>query len=792
MHVSMIQNHPDYTPYLLASRIAGSTGVGKVSYDPTGSEGRRFLGKRNSYIVEQGIVIRSGVGGYDCSVKVGMYEVPCNILVSQTSQGFGVSRGEIPVEGTVVFVLMKEGSSACGWIIGSAPRSQHLASNDSDPVSLFENYPTGGELENPYLDNSAYYIPYKGSEYTGRLWSNAERPQDIVPGDSLLINENHCGVTTTLFDVELSGGNSFVRVGRLDDEIKIRSTNFTKWTNHEALSEFNDGGYISSEGRNYSYQGELLGTKGLEGPRYELPKDTEGKEPRPRSRWWKGFLGNIFSWFTVRARETPKTDDETLVSVHGSQGGNIMVRSTGGISLEKYPKIPIPKRLVEPWDPKGDREVETTHEPFRPFKVEDPHSRGIAEASRMAWEQRTMYRRFDELKKDFEVKNEKDVNVPGDQDKDPMGSTEIEQSKYATRKAGVFIGEDGSVIIRDAWGSEITMIGGNVTISTPGNIISTANKDIVSIARNSVVIRGVRAAEMSSDEGDTRVHAKKLLTMAGGSNESPGGVLVESIGSPPAVSAPPEAGSSAFIGGVVLRSKTAGVLISGKNAYVNGEDNVFVWGGPDGSTREGNVFLNGKNTIMTGAKLVAGIVEETTYLATENFAGLLSPNSALVWGGDGAMIINGDQIPILWSGSASPPDMSGIKEIWSILQDSGIEDPYTWDNVCANAVYTFRTAVQAMTNSGIEPWEKNGTFTLYEPYWQIMHDVGDPMAIGNPYTPEPKEVYGTKCWPGKGPITDGNFVKYGDGNIEEGFSKPREALKDSVSLKIDKMSEFKV
>ena len=772
----------------IASKIAAASGSGPVRYDPTGGFARQRLAQDRGNRIEMGLVIRSGCGGYDCSVKIGYDSVACMVLSKNVAQAFGVSAGSVPVAGSYVLVLLIGGSRKIGYVIGTIPLSWRVKSNGLDKLLMSASCPN--EKFDAYNDVRKSYLPFQGGpKHSDQIFAGSNRPRDINPGESTEVNENRVGVTENMYSVELSGGASYVRVDRMDDEIRMRSTNFQKWTNQEFDWEFNDGGYVSAEGRNYSYQGELLGAEGLKGPGYKKSEDAKDKEPRPRTRWWKGFLGNLFSWFVVRARQTPESDDETLVSVHASQGGNIMVRSTGGISLERYPKIPVPKRLKQPWDPSADKEKDVTHEPFKPFEVDDPHSRGIVESSKVAWEQKTMYQRFDELKKDFEVRDEQDVQPPGDKDRDPKGSEEIKQAEMANRKAGVYVGEDGSVIIRDAWGSEIVMVGGNILLNTAGNIIHTANKDIVSIARQSVVIRGTEAAEMSSEEGDTRIHAKKLVNVCGGTDQSVGGVLIESLGTT-VVDAGPKAGRSAILAGVVIKCEEGGVSLDGKNTYVTGLDNVFITGGPNGGTREGNIFIDGKNTIMTGADLVAGIVETSSFLSTKDVSLLVSPGTSFVWGGS-AMIMNGDEVPILWDSAGSPPDLSDLKEAWTLLQDSEIIEPYDWDNIVANACFSFRTATQARTNIGIEPWQPNDSFTLYEPYWQVMHDVGDPLAVGSPYHPKAESVHGSKCWPCVGPIDGGVFVTYGYGNIEKGLSKKRDSLDPYVGLIRGSMGEFK-
>ena len=781
------------------SLVSSVSDTGAIEYDPTGGYARRRILSSVSNTIVTGIVVRSGCGTYDCAVKVGKFSVPCVVTGRTVSKAFGVTQGSVPVEGSFVLVVIPSGIFSVGYVIGVIPQKWGIVPNGIDEVKQPASHPQ--ERWDPYNDNSSSYLPFKpGDKREDKILATSNRFTDIHPGESSDTNENNCGLNETMYSAELTGGASFVRVSRIDDEIRMRSTNFQKWTDPEFQWDFNDGGLLSVEGRNYSYQGEHAGTQGLQGPGYERPKDTDDKEPRPRIRFWKSFLGNVLSWFCVRARSKKYAEDEeTLISVHASQGGNIMVRSTGGVSIEKYPRIPVPLRNRMPWDPQGDREVQTTHEAFKKFVIEDPHSRGIAESSKMAWEQRTMYRRFDELKKDFRVKNEPEIEAPGDDDKDPFGSQELDQKRYEKHKGGVFVGEDGSVIIRDAWGSEIVMLGGNVLINTPGNVITTANKDIVSIARRSAVVRGTEAAELSSEEGDVRIHANKLLEMAGGTDKddaAPGGVLIESLAKAPSVNAPEKAGRDAKIGGIVIRSEKAPVSIGGSSTFVSGKDNIVVTSGDDGKKRSGSILVDGGTVILTGSGGVMSVCESSAVAVTEKSAYMVTTGSASVYGETGAVIVSGDKIPILWDSISDPlPDLKVFQDTFDALQDSAFVGSYSWKSLVENAVFSFRNSQQALTDSGIEPWKPNGEFTLYEPHWQIMLDTGDPVAgelKSVPYTPVVSEVHSTKCWPYKESVDSGRFVKYGSGNIEAGFSKPRESLQNSVGLKTENMSQFKV
>ena len=778
------------------SLVNASTGTAAPLHDPTGSSARRGLSRiLPSGSICEGTVIQSRIAAYDCLCKVGSAQVACTMLSRNSSYaGFGASDCNLPPEGSHVVIWRKRANASVGWILGILDMGSYLDMNNQE-VAIPSRSCYEFEDINAYWDNAAYNILEEDKDAL-TIWASCNRPADVLPGEMSVKNENNCGYDIDSYSVALTGGASFIRIDRLDDEIRMRSTGFTKWTSNEAVSEFNDAGYISAEGRNYLYQGEWLGGTGDTGTPVEKPSELENREPRPRTRWWRGFLGNLFSWFVVRARKTPEEHDTGLASIHVSQAGNVMARAAGGISLERYDAIPVPKRLKEPWDPEGDKEIEATHSALKPFVVSDPHAIGLLKSSKMAWEQKTAYQRFHELKKDFDVQEEADVDKPGDEDDDPFGSFELKLSEYQGRKAGVFIGEDGSVIIRDAWGSEIVMVGGNVLINTPGNVVTTANRSVVSIAGEGVVSRGKKAAEMSADEGIARIHAQRTVEIAGGTDKSPGGVLIESIGDLTGVLAKEGDGDKAGVYGVVVKAEKSGVVMSGKNAYVEGKDNVFIAGGDEGDPRNGNVFVSGETVVLTGAKTAAMVVKQSACLVSEKSAILSAAEGSALVVGDSATIINGDQVPMLWISIDEAPDLSEIEELWQLLQTDNVLEPYEWATLVEDALFSFRKSEQAMTNTGLAPWEPGDGFRMYEPYWQVMADLKVSTVASKPKKIEPEEVHGTKCWPYKDAMESGKFVTVssGDVNVEgkDAVSKARDTLSDMVAVEKKDFSEFQV
>lgn len=782
----------------IKSYIGAASQAFAPRYDPSGAAARAFLHPPSHGHITEGMILQSRVGAYDYLCKVGMREVTCTQLSRNANCAFGAADCNLIPEGTRVLIYMPREEDNHGWILGVINMASYLDMNNQE-VDIPARQSYEFEKLDAYWDNVAYNLLEGDKDYLA-LWANDNRTKDTLPGEMTVANENGAGYALTEYSASLTAGDSFVRVDRTDDEIRMRSTNYVKWTSQEAAKEFNDGGLLSAEGRNYSYQGELLGGEGRTGPHYDKPSDTEEKEPRPRTRWWRGFLGNLFSWFVVRPRKTKDEEDTGLASIHISQAGNVMARAAGGISLERYDAIPVPHRLKDEWDPQGDKEIEVEHKPLESFSLDDPHAAALAKSSRMAWDQKLAYQRFDELEKDFKVQQESETKPPQDEDEDPFESKELRLSEYRGRKAGVFIGDDGSVILRDAWGSEIIMLGGNIYLNTPGSIIQSANRDIVSMAGQSVALRGVMGADVTSDKGIVRVQSKRVVEIAGGSDDTPGGVLIESLGKGPYAAAPKEAGDSAAIGGVVIRAEESGVCLSAKNTYVSALDNVFITSGDNGKTRgRSNVFIDGGNVITTAEKTGMIVSGTNAVLISDSDSGgtasLLSNDGSALVAGKSAMIINGKDIPILWAPLEEKPDFSAIKAIWKTLQDSDVIKPMDWQNLIENAMFSFRKSSELRTDQGVSPWEPNG-FRLYQPYWQVMAEMEVPTVRSTPVKPETEEIHESACWPGKEAMQSGKFVtvSVGDLNVEgpDMESKERKSLADHLSVQEKPFSEFQL
>jgi len=142
----------------------------------------------------------------------------------------------------------------------------------------------------------------------------------------------------------------------------------------------------------------------------------------------------------------------------------------------------------------------------------------------------------------------------------PSVTLEVDEktnSKYYKGRAGVFMTDDGGIVMRDAYGGSIRMTGGNIYLDCPGDIIEMPGRDKVVMAGRTATLQAKGDTEIVSTTGATRIKADTQLSMMGGASGL-GGVIIESkaIAAEPTEegSAIPGEGSGTSSGGIVVKS----------------------------------------------------------------------------------------------------------------------------------------------------------------------------------------------------------------------------------------------
>lgn len=682
-----------------------------------------------------GMVIRSGGGSYDCTVRIGTRDIGCTILQPVCTATFGFASGFVPIEGTKVVVLLVDKMVGPGFVVGVVPSGWFCPSDDPSEPYTKTMYPWD---EVGYGKHRPFSEPITSDKYPLKVSSPSRRFGDYVPGEWTVTNEQNVGIRADMFSATVMGGGSYVRVTRIDDEVRLRSTNLTIWTDFEVRRTFNDDGYISSEEYECAYQSERMGdaTGSL-----SLGKTGAGTRCRPRRMKFGGFLAGVGMDIVMRpggsvAKDPPPSvgpddvsdhdGDNGVYSDHVSESGKRHVRSAGGISLERYAKIPLVRRVSKASDPAGDHPGGIKFVPNTPFRYsENQHMHPYELYDAIAWEQKNVYRRFDEHGKDWVSQQEPDIGEPPDGANDPAGDRE-DFSKNANRRAGVFINEDGSVVIRDAFGDEIVMNGGMIRMSTPGSVSVMANRHFSVWANDSAVMKsrdGV--AEVCSDGGSAVVRGGKEVHVLGGTDDGPGGaVVVEALGS--GVVSNSKGGSilGGGSGGIVLKAMSSEVGIGAKRVAVTSEDQTTLYSGSSDDESgvvqvvAGRVYVSGASQaeIGSGASMVS---------ASESGVRVVSDGSILsLAGGQNISVKNRTEYAIpVWAeiDDQTTKVIEAVEETNESLRRR-VSTHYTAQNFREKVFGNEGTVQDYRTTRGQEGFFTSSGHTEFEPFWVLWRN----------------------------------------------------------------------
>ena len=780
-----------------ASATAGLLRTGSLStysMNPTMNRVVTPMGSTGSATVAFGRILRVGAGTYDCMVLIGNRMIGCSFAGTMVSHTFGHSFAALPVEGSSAVVVIPEYDETQGIVIAIFPFGNWAL--DNTPIKMKSQRLDPYEPKHGYEAVSAYRTPIEDPDYEFKLNSSSNRPMDIIPGEFAILNEHRVGVRLGTFSSEIRGGGAFVRAERLDDEIRIGSLAFTMWTALDCFRSFNDCGLISGELKECSFQGERLGFTGLQLP----DEDSAGEESHPRVKEFRGYLGNQRGTFFLRP-ETPDKPEEGVASSHISQSGKMLTRSASGISLELYDRIPIPKRVKEYWDPKEKDKCELN--PREPFDFGDnPHTVAMKAYDSIAWNQKNDYMSFDDYGDDFETPQEEDLKSPEDPDRDPQGSTDsLSRNKH--RRAGLHIMPDGSVIIRDAWGSELVLSGGNVYINTCGNIISMAHNDTVFLSGNSTVMKARDGAvTAASSNGVVEVHGGKHVTIVGGADgKAEGGVLIEALGSSSGTMSKESLGLKSMVNGVVIKSMKSDIAVEGKNIIGLGEENIRVATGKDGDKRKGNIYVSTDQVFTSTQKGAYTIADNGVFHIGNNGIMGISEKSLTLLSKKTAIIVQNSKylgvpqwIPVDKISETIDDILDNIGNTNDTLQSDKILRPYDWKSFKDDILAVMGSSDDYRTATGIEPYNPAASFTIYQPSWEWLRDKYPELISVVPEKWDEKEyrVNESNSWPGKKAMEDGKFVvlKENPNLNSEGYSKPREDLEDSCETEERSISEF--
>ena len=400
-----------------------------------------------------------------------------------------------------------------------------------------------------------------------------------------------------------------------DDEGEYNEVEFYTPFMWEALGSYEPGKEVFEDN-----DGDTGGVKrGVEKSRFE-PKE-ELQVMVPRGLRMRGYIGDIVRDMVVLPPPDKtgiaKSDDTDkmrgVLDIHCAMDGAYSVRSAKGILLEKSLMLPVPRRKRDPDDPKGDTGIGDsanykpagyygsgpTHEkkPYA-WKEDVPPGRASMLDDANAYAQgKYGMQVIDSHEEDWAAPEQSDVKIDSSTNNELDGdifdlqfkpSAELPQKgevkvdertghdkvEYYRSKARVQITDDGSIVMEDAYGSQITLSGGNIYLSCPGDVIARPGRSFITWAPRDFIARAGWCAEVSAAKKDVRIKAENNLHLLAGDGTT-GSVLIECR-----ATGKPEKAQWADTYGDDIESK--GIILKAEDSAIDAWSNrVFV-----GATKE--------------------------------------------------------------------------------------------------------------------------------------------------------------------------------------------------------------
>lgn len=777
--------------------------------------------KPQNSIVKVGLVEQFNVGMYSAMVSVEGEDRPyiCFTGALNLSPGFGYSDDTVLREGDKVLFVVVDRRRLKGMILARRPVLTSVDKTHPDEATS----DTRRERRTSFFSkdcyrkvNQVYDDPLKNPDDSSTARYLCNRPTDLVPGETGMLNPHRCGNLFGMYSAAMVAGGAHVRLFALENRIRVVADSIMQYTLFGNDVEWHNRRYLSRERAACLYQEERLGMKSKNVPAFEksdyhedgyfIRNKKKKQTVRPRIKDQEGYYGGLSAKYALRPdpdSEEPRTMDEEVkdpgvMRESVDPSGQYRMAATGMLGFERIGRIPVPTRIKYPWHNEIKEPEALTLEEFKHSETSE-YYRQLELADRVAYDLKNSYARVDEKTidggREFYVPEEEDLEgkLKDIYDEGFTDSKTVKLEKYDKRRSGIWQGEDGSIIIRDAWGSEIVMIGGNIQLACPGNVEVLPGKSALVMAGDDAILKAQNSVDVESADKDVRINAvKNVQILAGINDDNPGGITLETKGKAyPWDGKTPPGGESIRSTGILLKSHKGAVVTDSKNVIVKAVKRVSVAAGEekieDGKGRidisADNICAHGKTTYVGNDKAELMFTDGTALLVGDN---------VIAAGADSVGIFKSNKIlvPLMWF----PGDIDIASEILEQMQpitdymtdEKKILVGYTTENL-EKMKFKFRSTQECGTDKA---WELNSSrpFTLYEPFWvQVMKKFETLKGIGSKSFEDHKEEWDPEDtkhpWPGTEAVSEGKYAELEQmepvNMDEDGFNKPRKDVEDN-------------
>jgi len=471
-------------------------------------------------------------------------------------------------------------------VVTSNPSSNvYLIRFEHSPQENEQAVWVGGMLSNLLGINTQFTIPAKTKVVVIRstpisyiIGCKGSAVKYGVENDSLHnmenLNSTEFGKLKESISSLFAGGNSLLRhfasldagtlakveCHLLDDMVRIISN---KFLHHSAFGDYeiyNDGGRLNVEFHGAKYEYEALGNAELEDLKMDFDYENVIKEREDEDKYletgrWRfsqylGYLGNFINLFVNDpVRELGKIAESSVhpsgkFRAHVNNDGSLLMQSVGDIVLEKVCRICVPRRKRRHEDSSGavmeEKRIDINASPLNFSQWAPSDEANIFENAYKLRDYAKWFSNYYSMsgfysaEDDFNIpEKEEDVSEPVKDNDDPENAKQSISdgihTKYVNAYSTIRIFRDGSIVLFDAYGSSITMAGGDVSIAatnnlrleSAGDINLIAGKNITNTARQhieqnaitgAICSRGRERISMYSDEGTINLESNKEST----------------------------------------------------------------------------------------------------------------------------------------------------------------------------------------------------------------------------------------------------------------------------------------
>jgi len=280
--------------------------------------------------------------------------------------------------------------------------------------------------------------------------------------------------------------------------------------------------------------------------------------------------------------------------------GHYGLQAAHSIFIRKRLLIPIPKKLAPPEDPKGDDFREGGYRfasaygdgpdhaiAGRPLEQDDlPNVQAatqLQDATAYAYNWKGLHP-FAYHVKDFKTPQESQIapfstlqylppfsELAGAQwlGLPPSHKAKVDhrygEVEYFQTEAGLAILPDGSVVIRDGYGSEIRMTGGSIQASAAGDIWLQPGRNLNIWAGDDAIVKAQNSIDLSATKHDIRLKAERHCDVLAGNGGQIGRILLDCQTAAPAYDVVGKKGEDVDESGVLLKCAKGDIVSWGFN-----------------------------------------------------------------------------------------------------------------------------------------------------------------------------------------------------------------------------------